>query len=93
MYATRSGCYRNGISLPTDVPTLGQSFKDGGYQTGYIGKWHLYSDDGLRVVGPVPETHRAGYDYWLASNVLEFTSEAYHTVMYDGDGNVVRLPG
>ena len=93
MYATRSGCYRNGISLPTDVPTLGQSFKDGGYQTGYIGKWHLYSDDGLRVVGPVPETHRAGYDYWLSSNVLEFTSEAYHTVMYDGDGNVVRLPG
>ena len=95
MYATSSGCFRNGISLPTDVPTLGQCFRDGGYQTGYIGKWHLYEpeDGDDRAFGPVPEAHRAGYDYWLASNVLEFTSEAYQTVMYDNDGEAVRLPG
>jgi arylsulfatase A-like enzyme len=95
MYATQSGCFRNGIGLPTDVPTLGKSFRDGGYQTAYIGKWHLYAsgEQGDREFGPVPESHRAGYDYWLASNVLEFTSEAYSTTMYDNENNPVHLPG
>ena len=42
---------------------------------------------------PVPEEERGGYETWLASNVLEFTSDAYDTVMYDNDGNAVKLPG
>src|SRR5689334_13385268 len=41
MYATETGCFRNGIPLPADVPTLGKAFQDAGYATGYIGKWHL----------------------------------------------------
>ena len=95
LYATASGCFRNGIALPTDASTIGQCFRNGGYQTGYIGKWHLYvPEDGVdRAFGPVPASHRAGYDYWLASNILEFTSEAYHTVMYDNEGDPVQLPG
>jgi arylsulfatase A-like enzyme len=36
---------------------------------------------------------RGGYDFWLASNVLEFTSHAYDTVMYDTNGQPVHLPG
>ena len=27
--------------LRRDVPTLGSVFQDGGYRTGYVGKWHL----------------------------------------------------
>src|SRR5919202_571777 len=38
MYATETGCFRNGIALPTDVPTLGTLFREAGYATGYIGK-------------------------------------------------------
>ena len=34
-----------------------------------------------------------GYDYWLASNLLEFTSDAYDLVMYDNDGEPQKLPG
>ncbi|MEE2992923.1 MAG: sulfatase-like hydrolase/transferase, partial [Gemmatimonadota bacterium] len=95
MYATQSGCFRNGIGLPTDVPTLGGCFREGGYQTAYIGKWHLYASEeqGDHAFGPVAESHRAGYDYWLASNILEFTSEAYSTTMYDKDNKPVHLPG
>ena len=89
LYATQTGCYRNGIGLPTELRTLAHHFGGAGYQTGYIGKWHLYQDSH----GPVPEEHRGGYDYWLASNVLEFTSQAYETVMYDNDNEAVRLPG
>ena len=36
---------------------------------------------------------RGGYEYWLASNVLEFTSDAYDLVMYDGDQRARKLPG
>ena len=29
----------------------------------------------------------------MGANLLEFTSDAYDTVMYDGDGQRVKLPG
>ena len=95
MYATKTGCFRNGIQLPDTVPTLGTCFRENGYQTGYIGKWHLYAPQGGEeaAAGPVPAAHRAGYEYWLASNLLEFTSEAYQTTLYNTDNEPVRLPG
>ena len=90
LYATTTGCYRNGIPLPAESQTLAHYFAAAGYATGYIGKWHLH-DRG--TTGPVPAADRFGYQYWLASNVLEFTSDAYSTVLYDNDGQPVRLPG
>lgn len=88
-YATTNGTWHNGIPLTRDVPVLAELFNEAGYDTGYIGKWHL-SDS---REGPVPEEERGGYSYWLASNVLEFTSNAYETVMWDNDDNEVSLPG
>ncbi|MDP6779121.1 MAG: sulfatase-like hydrolase/transferase [Candidatus Latescibacteria bacterium] len=90
LYATGTGCFTNGIPLPHDARSLAHCFGEAGYQTGYIGKWHLYERD---ASGPIPAGHRAGYDYWLASNILEFTSEPYNTVMYDNDDRPVKLPG
>jgi arylsulfatase A-like enzyme len=87
MYATNTGVYRNGIPLPGDLPTLAKSFQAGGYATSYIGKWHLGTQD------PVPPEERAGYQEWLASNLLEFTSDAYDTVMFNTAGRPVKLPG
>ena len=86
MYATNTGVWRNGIPL---VPccTLAKCFRAGGYTTGYIGKWHLAQSD------PVPEEERGGFEYWLASNLLEFTSDAYDTLLYDNHGAPVKLPG
>lgn len=87
MYATATGCYRNGIPLPEDSRTMAHYFKDAGYDTGYIGKWHLAEQE------PVPVEERGGYDYWLAANLLELSSDAYSTVLYDNDCNEVKLPG
>ena len=86
-YASNFKCYNNGGELPTGTTTLGHRFRDAGYQTGYIGKWHLCHEE------PVPKERRDGYDYWLGANVLEFVSDAYQTTVYDGDGNEVHLPG
>ena len=43
-YATQLGCNFNGIPLPSDSKTLAQYFNNAGYQTAYIGKWHLASN-------------------------------------------------
>ena len=89
-YATTTGCFRNHIPMRPDARTMAHSFNDAGYQTGYIGKWHLYDGD---VFGPVPPEHRGGYQYWLAANTLEFTSGPYDTNLWDSDNREVKLPG
>ncbi|WP_421724975.1 sulfatase-like hydrolase/transferase [Bauldia sp.] len=86
-YATATGCYRNDIPLPRQEKTLAHYFGAGGFDTAYIGKWHLGSRD------PVPADERGGYQSWLAANILEFTSQAYDTVVYDEQDQAVRLPG
>jgi arylsulfatase A-like enzyme len=86
-YPTATGVHRNGIPLPDDATTLAHHFGAAGYATGYIGKWHLASED------PVPRGQRGGYDFWLGANLLEFTSDAYRTVVYDEVGDAVGLPG
>jgi len=96
-WAARTGCHTNShADLPTDVPLLAEQFKAAGYRTAYFGKWHLYQtldDEGKRSLGPVPPERRGGYDHWLAANVLEFTSDAYRTRLWDNDSNPVDLPG
>jgi arylsulfatase A-like enzyme len=90
LYATTTGCFRNGIALPPNRKTLAHYFSEAGYDTGYIGKWHLAASS---RTGPVPAAERGGYDYWLASNTLEFTSDAYDCSVYDSAEREVRLPG
>jgi arylsulfatase A-like enzyme len=82
--------------LPLNADTLANRMKGAGYKTGYIGKWHLVSapnnadpgfDPDYRIF-PIPEELRGGYDYWLASDTLEFTSHSYDGHMFDNDGKI-----
>ncbi len=47
-------------ALPLDEVTVGEAFRDQGYTTGYIGKWHL------GPLGSMPEDQ--GFDYTFAVN-------------------------
>jgi len=87
IYPTTTGCYRNDIPLPAQAHTLAHHFRAAGYDTGYIGKWHLGTAD------PVVEQERGEYDYWMAANILEFTSRPYDTVVYDNENRARKLPG
>lgn len=97
-YATQIGCYWNGIPLPENTKTLAHHFNDAGYQTAYIGKWHLASDR-LPKIGlhcektAVPKSRQGGYQYWRAADVLEFTSHGYDGYVFDGDGNKLEFKG
>ncbi len=89
LYATQNGSFMNGIPLNRDLKPLAMYFDEAGYETGYIGKWHL----GSSASGPMQVDERGGYQYWLASNLLEFTSDSYDTRLYSEDGKEVKLPG
>ncbi len=92
-YATELGCYRNDIELPLDVKPLASYFNENGYETAYVGKWHLASnaDKGIRhATTAVPQERRGAYrDYWMAADVLECTSHGYNGYVFDGE-NVKR---
>jgi len=97
-YATEVGVHTNHRLLPIDEPTIAKSLSSAGYEVGYIGKWHLAScgprngPDDFRTK-PVPPERRGGYkDFWLASDVLEFTSHSYDGYMFDGDMNKREFP-
>lgn len=95
-YATEVGCFTNDIALPRNEKTIAHWFAEAGYELAYIGKWHLAStgpDENYRT-RPIPPDRRGGWNgYWLASDVLEFTSHGYDGYMFDGDGNKVEFRG
>ena len=95
LYATETGCWHNGIAMPLDAVTLPRLLKPAGYEVGYLGKWHLASDgkDNNYATAAVPPERRGGYDdFWLASDVLEFTSHGYDGHLFDGDMKQVDFP-
>lgn len=100
-YPTETGCFRNNIMLPAGVKTLGQYIEEAGYETAYIGKWHLASDGELEkppsidhTVTAVPRELRGGYTgFWRAADVLEFTSHGYDGFVFDENNQRVDFKG
>ena len=91
LYATDTGCFRNNKALPSGVKTVADYMEESGYETAYIGKWHLASEGGLEEKpsqdyqrSAIPLQLRGGYTgFWRASDVLEFTSDGYGGYVFD----------
>lgn len=84
-YALTNAIYINDVPLAPTGKTLGQAFADAGYQTGYIGKWHLYgSPEGNyeRRLSYIPPEFRFGFEYW---KVCECTHQYNRSLYYDGN--------
>ena len=100
-YPTETGCFRNNIMLPAGVKTLGQYIEEAGYETAYIGKWHLASDGELEkppaidhTVTAIPRELRGGYTgFWRTADVLEFTSHGYDGFVFDENDRRVDFKG
>ncbi len=97
-YATENKCYWNGIPLAESTKTIADYFNENGYDTAYIGKWHLASDR-LKGFGThcektaVPIEKQGGYKYWRGADVLEFTSHGYDGYVFDENGNKIDFTG
>lgn len=100
-YPTETGCFRNNIMLPKDLKTLADYIEEAGYETAYIGKWHLASDGELEkpptvdhTVTAIPRELRGGYTgFWRAADVLEFTSHGYDGYVFDENNNRIDFEG
>lgn len=100
-YPTQTGCFRNNLALPTGIKTVADYLNDAGYETAYIGKWHLASTGELEktpdedyTVTAVPLERRGGYKgFWRAADVLEFTSHGYDGYVFDENMNKCEFTG
>ena len=75
------GLFLNDLCLRADATSLAEAYTAAGYDTAYIGKWHI---DGHGRSSFIPRKRRQGFDYW---KVLECTHD-YNASAYYGDTNV-----
>lgn len=96
-YPTCLGAYINGYGLPEDAYTIAKAVSAVGYETAYVGKWHLSSDfvNGVNMVNkPVPLRRMGGYkDYLMVAESLEMSSHGYDGKVWDKDGHQVDFIG
>jgi arylsulfatase A-like enzyme len=80
-YPTTTGMFMNDLHLPSASVTMAELFKEAGYKTCYIGKWHL---DGMGRFEYTPPERRQGFDYWKA---LECSHDYYELHYYTGESD------
>ncbi|MCB0107740.1 MAG: sulfatase, partial [Caldilineaceae bacterium] len=84
-YPDRHGVFVNDVHLGTNAVSLAQAFKAGGYDTAYIGKWHV---DGHGRSAYIPPERRQGFDFW---QVLECTHSYNESYYYAGNDPTQRM--
>ena len=80
LYAHSHRVINNFTELPADIPSYPQRLHDAGYNTAYIGKWHM---------GEGNDEKRPGIDYW-ASNKGQ---GQYYDTPFNVDGNRQVIKG
>jgi arylsulfatase A-like enzyme len=79
LYAHHHGVLVNDVHLDDGLPKLAEQFVDAGYDTAYIGKWHLNGRGRKAYITP---ENRCGFQYWKA---LECTHDYNESAYYAGD--------
>ncbi len=78
-HALTHGVFVNDVHLADDAVSMAKLFKAVGYDTAYVGKWHV---DGRGRSNYIPPESRQGFDYWKA---LECTHDYNNSRYYAGD--------
>jgi len=78
------GVFVNDVYLQPNSSSIAHTFATAGYDTAYIGKWHI---DGHGRSVYIPEERRQGFDYW---KVLECTHDYNHSAYFDGDCEKIK---
>lgn len=69
------GVFMNDVPLPTNAITIAKVLKAQGYDTGYIGKWHLNANGRSNFI---PRERRQGFDYWKAMECTHNYSNSFY---------------
>jgi len=78
-YSITHGIFLNDTPLRNEATTIAEVCKSGGYNTGYVGKWHINAGGRATYI---PKDRRQGFDYW---KVLECTHNYNNSPYYEGD--------
>nr|MDO8116489.1 sulfatase [Candidatus Sigynarchaeota archaeon] len=79
-YPSTHGVFLNDVHLRSDEDSIAFVFNRAGYDTAYVGKWHL-DGHGSRSIF-IPKERRQGFDYWKA---LECTHSYFNSAYYKGN--------
>jgi len=86
-YPTETGCYLNGIGLDYNEVTIAKTLGRAGYETAYVGKWHLATDFTKNIhyeITYMPLERMGGYrDYVVSCDTNELCSHGYDGYLYD----------
>jgi len=85
--ALTHGVFMNDVPLAPDSVTFAKILRAQGYDTGYVGKWHLNGDGRSAFI---PRERRQGFDYW---KVLECTHNYNHSFYYGDMPERLQWPG
>lgn len=87
-YPLTHGIFLNQIRLEPDTTTFAEVLKSHGYDTAYIGKWHLDGD--THEQNFIPPERRLGFDFWRAH---ECSHNYYDSPYYDDSGIMKKWEG
>jgi uncharacterized sulfatase len=77
IYPHTSGPWTNNIALGENIKTMGQRFSDVGYNSAYVGKWHLDGHDYFGT-GICPEGWNPDYWYDGLNYLQELNDQEIH---------------
>lgn len=88
-YPTTNGVITNEFPLPTEAPSIAEAFREAGYRTGYVGKWHI---DGVpRDKWTPPGSRRQGFDdFWAVHNCVH---DYFNPQYYRDSPELIREEG
>lgn len=77
-YPHHHGVIINDVPMDPEAETMGKLFAKAGYDTGYIGKWHVNANGRC---SPIPVERQHGFQYWKA---LECSHDYNTSYYYEG---------
>jgi arylsulfatase A-like enzyme len=75
LYPHQNGVIKTPSALAPDIPTITAPFKEAGYHTAWIGKWHL--DGSNSPTHLIPPERRGGFDYFMGYENNNNQNEVY----------------
>ncbi len=80
LYANTHGVTNNFTDYPRDLASFPRRLQESGYETAYIGKWHM---------GEADDSRRPGFDYWITHK----GQGKYYGTTFNVNGTRKVVPG
>ena len=75
LHAWKHLALTNDLPIDPASPSLADALRQGGYRTGYIGKWHL---GGIPRDKTIPRHERLGFEHWRVAECTHSYDDSYY---------------